>query len=133
MATSRKRATVKGGPQPLVARIAAQKITDLGFSSQQLKPVSSKVRSLTVGDLQDFARAMEGVKTSNKAVIGLTATDIKGIEDLFSAYRSAALEAIATSRGSLANTENLRISVSCCCCTPCCCCCGAADVNPFEA
>jgi hypothetical protein len=78
---------------------------------------------------------MEGIEVSNRKVTSLTATDIKGIEDLFSVYRSQALEALVGtgSRAALANTARLRISISCCCCTPCCSCCGAADINPFEA
>jgi hypothetical protein len=130
MATSR--ATTKG-PQPLSAQIANQKVTDLGFSANQLKRVPARVKRLTVADLRDFARVMEGNKVDNKLVASLTATDIKGIEDLFSVYRSQALDSLGRSGASLSRISDLSISISCCCTTPCCCCCGAADINPFES
>jgi hypothetical protein len=133
MATSRSNKSYGDAPQPLAAKIAGQKVTDLGFSDSQLKAVSPRVRSLTVGDLQDFARAMEGITPTNKAVASLTPSDIKGIEDLFSAYRSSALQALGAGGTKTLATARLRISISCCCCTPCCSCCGAADVDPFES
>lgn len=124
--------------QPRTAEAVSQKVSQLGFSATQLKGVSPRVRNLSVADLEDFGRLISGAPVQNKNVTSLTATDIKGIEDLFGSYRSQALEAINTAgvRGAVAGrlSESLvkEISVSCCSCTPCCCCCGAADVNPFE-
>lgn len=134
MATSK----AKKGFQPRTQEAVTQKVSDLGFPAAQLKTVPAKVRNLTVADLDDFARLLNGFPVENKNVTSLTATDIKGIEDLFGSYRSQALNAIAGTSvrgavgGRAATDLAASISVSCCSCTPCCSCCGAADINPFE-
>ena len=122
------------GVQALTRQVVTQKVTDLGFSEAQLKQVPARVRNMTVGDLEDFARLMSGKRVENKTVNSLTVTDVKGIEDLFGGYKSMAVDSLSAVgiRTTLGRDLDLAISVSCCSCTPCCCCCGAADVNPFQ-
>ena len=111
-----------------------QKVADLGFTPKLVDEVPEKVRSLTVRDLNDFARRMSGQPIENKVVLSLTVQEIKGIETIFGQYREQALDVLARTKvESLGTAAGLEISVSCCCCTPCCCCCAAVDVDPFEA
>jgi hypothetical protein len=107
-------------------------IAQMGFEERDLRQVPRAVQDLTVSDLEDFAKKMAGVGTTNPAIERLTIEDIQGIEYLFAEEKNLVLARVAsqlTNVGSLAASD---VDVSCCCCTPCCCC-AAADVDPLRA
>jgi len=93
--------------------------------------VPRAVQDLSVSDLEDFAKKMAGLPSTNPNVDRLTIEDIQGIEYLFAEEKSLVLTRVATqiSNGGLKASD---VDVSCCCCTPCCCC-AAADVDPIVA
>jgi hypothetical protein len=103
-----------------------RKVSQMGFSSAQLRNLTPKAKALTVRDLEDLADAFAGLEIINPEVRALKVEDISSLEQVFRAQRDAALERVVRA-GDLAATD---IDVSCCCCTPCCCC-AAADVDPF--
>lgn len=107
-----------------------QRVDQMGFRPEDLKQVPEVVRSLTVADLNDFARKMAGVEQRNPVINRLTIRDIQGIEYLFGSTKEVALTRIAATN--VTSLEAVDIDVSCCCCTPCCCC-AATEVDPFAA
>jgi hypothetical protein len=107
-------------------------IAEMGFEERDLRQVPRAVRDLTVADLEDFARKMAGVGTTNPNVERLTIEDVQGIEYLFAEEKNLVLSRVASQISAVGNLKATDVDVSCCCCTPCCCC-AAADVDPITA
>jgi hypothetical protein len=112
-------------PRPRKAGVGT-KVKDLDMPADVAGKATPKVRALTVGDLTDLARKLDGVSVANTAIEGLSAEDVSSLEEVFHGAKAVLAEQVPA--GEL--EAELFDNWSCCCCTPCCCC-AAAEVDPF--
>jgi len=97
-----------------------QRISEMGFDKEALARVPEGVLSLTVSDLDDFAKKMVGLEIRNPRVDSLTLEEIQGIEFLFTDNKEQVLATVASKlrEGGEFAAAAESVDVSCCCCTP---------------
>jgi hypothetical protein len=96
------------------------KLTQLGFTANQLKGLSPRVKNLT---RRDLIALVEKPQTA-PAALKLTFQDLQGLHAL------AAASAKKTSTGGGGSGDG---GIRCCCCIACCCCCCAVSVAKSDS
>lgn len=92
-------------------------LTRMGFTDQELKVLSPRVRKLTRPDLLSLIEK----PTTAPATLNLTFQDLQGLN----AVAVAALKKPGTTTGGGGSGDG---GIRCCCCIACCCCCCAVSV-----
>jgi hypothetical protein len=122
-------------PQPRKPSKAGSKtrVKQLDMPADVAGKATAKVADLTIADLNDLAERAAGTPVDNRDLDGLTADDIRSLEEVFEGAKLAAagqFKGLGIAEGGEPLEGEIFDNWSCCCCTPCCCC-AAAEVDPF--